>query len=171
MDTGLLIAGTDIVAVDAVGGALMGIDPAKVSTVTLGAAAGLGESDLTRMDIIGEELKQLRFQVKLPQEQLRQSFPQLEITGAEKACSGCLIPLLSSLSILSEQNATLNQPLRICLGTEPEIPDDRAYLLVGDCAQPDDENEPNRIKGCPPDKEEILERLRQAFNTDANSCT
>jgi len=47
----------------------MGIDPTEVHTVTLGAAAGLEESALTRIDITGEELKRLKFKVKLPQGQ------------------------------------------------------------------------------------------------------
>ena len=89
-DAGLLIAGRDIVAVDTVGCALMGIDPSQVGTVTFGAKAGLGQNDLTKIDIVGEELKRLKFKVKLPQEELRESFPQLEIRGADKACSGCL---------------------------------------------------------------------------------
>ena len=160
----LLLVSSDIVAVDAVGCALMGIDPAEVRTVTLGAAAGLGESDLTRIDIIGEELKRLKFKVKLPQEQLRQRFPQLEIAGAEKACSGCLIPLLSSLFRLSEQSTNLNQPLRICLGEDPEVPEDKAYLLVGDCAQIEGESEAHWVEGCPPSREEVFERLSQFIN-------
>ena len=156
---GLLIASSDIVAADAVGCALMGIDPAEVRTVTLGAAAGLGESDLTRIDIIGEELKRLKFKVKLPQEQLRQSFPLLEIIGAERACSGCLIPLLSSLLLLIEQGAKLEKPLGICLGKDPEVLEDKAWLLVGDCAQVKGRNELNWVGGCPPSREELLSSL------------
>ncbi len=158
----LLLVSTDAVAVDAVGCALMGIDPDTVPTVTLGAAAGLGESDLTRIDIIGEELKRLKFKVRLPQEQLQRSFPQLEISGTNKACSGCFIPLLSTLLTLSEHGAKLKAPLRICLGTEPDIPEDRACLLVGDCAIADEEKE-NCVAGCPPDREEIRQRLMAYF--------
>jgi uncharacterized protein (DUF362 family) len=157
---GLLIASTDIVAADAVGSALMGIDPAKVRMITLGATAGLGEADITRIDIIGEELKQLKFKVKLPQEQLKQSFPGLEIVGAEKACSGCIIPLLSSLSFLSEQGISL-QPVRIYLGKNPEIRDDMASLLVGDCIQVPAGSELNWLKGCPPSKEKLISRLKK----------
>jgi uncharacterized protein (DUF362 family) len=155
----LLLTSTDAVAVDAVGTALMGIDPNDVPTVTLGAAAGLGENDLTKIDIIGEELKRLNFKVKLPQEQLRQSFPQLKISGSERACSGCLIPLLSNLLILSERGARLEMPLRICVGTEPDIPEDRDYLLVGDCAIIEGGEKARCITGCPPDREEIRQRL------------
>jgi len=157
--SGLLIVGSDIVAVDAVGCALMGIDPMKVRTVSLGAAAGLGESDLTRIDIVGEELKRLKFKVELPQEQLRQSFPLLQIIGAEKACSGCLIPLISHLSYLQEQGAKLEKPLAICLGKHPEVPEDKAWLLVGDCAQVEGIDERHWVVGCPPNKEALLNSL------------
>jgi len=157
--SGLLIVGSDIVAVDAVGCALMGIDPMKVRTVSLGTAAGLGESDLTRLDIAGEELKRLKFKVKLPQEQLQQSFPLLQIIGAEKACSGCLIPLLSDLFDLQEQGTKLEKPLAICLGKHPEVPENKAWLLVGDCAQVEGIDERNWVGGCPPSKEALLSSL------------
>jgi uncharacterized protein (DUF362 family) len=160
----LLLASSDAVAVDAVGCALMGIDPNTVPTVTLGAAARLGESNLTRIEIIGEELKRLKFKVKLPQEQLRQSFPQLEIIGTDKACSGCLIPLLSNLLMLSEQNSKLKMPLRICVGTEPDIPEDRACLFVGDCAISEKDEKMECVAGCPPDREEIRQRLMPYFS-------
>jgi uncharacterized protein (DUF362 family) len=154
---GLLIASPDIVAVDAVGSALMGIDPMKVRTVSLGAAAGLGESDLARMDIMGEELKRLKFKVELPQEQLQRSFPLLQILGAEKACSGCLLPLLSELLHFQEQGARLERPLAICLGKHPEIPEDKAWILVGDCARV--EGKDNMVGGCPPGKETLSRSL------------
>ncbi len=158
-DSGLLIVSSDIVAVDAVGCALMGIDPMKVRTVSLGTAAGLGESDLTRMDIVGEELKRLKFKVELPQEKLQQSFPLLQIIGAEKACSGCLIPLLSDLLRLQEQGVKLEKPLAICLGKHPEIPEDKAWLLVGDCARIEGMDESNWVEGCPLSKEALLSSL------------
>jgi uncharacterized protein (DUF362 family) len=158
-DGGLIIVSSDIVAVDAVGCALMDIDPTEVRTVTRGAAAGLGENDLARMDIVGEELKRLKFKVRLPQEELRQRFPLLEIVGAEMACSGCLIPLLSSLFLLGEQGVKMERPLRICVGTELDVPVDGACLLVGDCAEVTGTGDANWVAGCPPDREELLSIL------------
>ncbi len=156
---GLLITSSDIVATDAVGCALMDIDPAQVRTVTQGGAAGLGENDLARLDIIGEELRRLKFRVRLPREQLRQSFPRLEIMGAEKACSGCLIPLLSSLFLLAERDTSRGKPLVICLGKEPEVPEEKICLLVGDCARVEGRDELDFVGGCPPGKEELLSHL------------
>ena len=160
---GLLVAGRDMVAVDTVGCALMGIDPTQVPTVRHGAAAGLGENELTRIDIIGEELRRLKFKVKLPQEEIRQSFPLLEIIGAEKACSGCLIPLLSSLRAFREQGAKLENPMVICLGKKPKVSDHKISLLVGDCALDEDNDNYSCVLGCPPSREELLGHLAGAM--------
>ena len=137
----------------------MGIDPTEVHTVTLRAAAGLGESALTRIDITGEELKRLKFKVKLPPEQLQQSFPLVEIIGAERACSGYLLPLLSSLLLLAERGTKLEKPLGICLNKNPEVPEDKTWLLVGDCAQIKSENELNWVGNLPPSRETLLSSL------------
>jgi uncharacterized protein (DUF362 family) len=158
--SGLLLAGTDVVAVDAVGSALMGIDPAEVRTITLGAAAGLGEADLTRIDIVGEELKQLRFKVKLPQEELRESFPNLKIIGDDRACSGCLIPLLAGLKQLADEGASL-EPLVIYLGKNPEVRGSETALIVGDCARSDGQSGLEWVEGCAPDKDSVVEGLRK----------
>jgi len=123
----------------------------------------LGENELTRIDIVGEELKRLKFKVKLPQEEIRQSFPLLEIIGAEKACSGCLIPLLSGLRFLREQGIRLEKPLVICLGKKPDVPENKRALLVGDCALDEDEDNYNYIPGCPPSREELVDFLAGAM--------
>jgi uncharacterized protein (DUF362 family) len=156
---GLLIVGEDIVATDAVGSALMGMDPEQIPMIHLAAAAGLGESNLARIGILGEDLKALQFRVKLPREQLRKSFPFLEILGAEKACSGCLIPVLSSLSALEEKGIRLRKPLTICLGKDGVVPDSGGCLRIGDCAQAGTGGEETGIRGCPPGRDEILSRL------------
>jgi hypothetical protein len=150
------------VAADAVGCALMGIDPMEVRMIKLGAAAGLGEADLTRIDIIGEELKLLQFKVKLPREQIKEAFPDLEIIGAEKACSGCLIPLVSALTLLEERGVEMKRPLTVCLGKNPRVPAHGAYLLIGDCAGA---AEDDGIPGCPPDREAIIDSLARAMTT------
>ncbi len=158
-DGGLMIVGEDIVATDSVGSALMGMDPEQIPMIRLGAAAGLGESNLARIEILGENLKALQFRVKLPREELRKSFPLLEILGAEKACSGCLIPVLSSLSALEERGIRPGQALTICLGSDGAIPSSDSCLRIGDCARAGDGGEGTWIGGCPPRRDEILSRL------------
>ncbi len=162
----LLISSSDIVAVDTVGCALMGIDPIEVRTVTLGALAGLGNCDISKIEIVGEDIRHLRLKVKLPQEQLRQYFPLLEITGADKACSGCIFPLISGLLLIGERGIELKEPLQICLGNNPVIPVGKRYLMLGDCTEMKDKKaDENRITGCPPDREEVFKRLLQVVGT------
>jgi uncharacterized protein (DUF362 family) len=155
---GLIIAGMDIVATDAVGAALMGIDPSSVNLVSYGAEAGLGEGNLARIDIIGEELKHLEFKLRLPEEELHKSFPGLEILGGQKACCGCLIPLLSSLNSLIEKGTKSNRPLQIYIGEKTSNLDSRSSLIIGDCAGAEDAAITS-VKGCPPAKDKILSVL------------
>lgn len=161
---GLLIISSDIVSTDAVGSALMGIDPASVTTIALGAASGLGEGNLTRIDIIGEEVNRLKFKLRLPQEELKESFPFLEIIGAEKACSGCLIPLLSALDFLRERGVKCEEPLKVYIGQKPREAGTRTGFVIGDCAIVKDANEAGSAPGCPPDRQQVLSRLISLFN-------
>jgi uncharacterized protein (DUF362 family) len=163
MGVGLLIVSPDIVAVDVVGSALMGINSASVATVELGAASGLGEGNLTQIDIIGSELKRLKFKPELAREKLKENFPFLEIIGAGKACSGCLIPLLRALNILREQDFKYQRPVKIYIGDKPGGWQEQEHLFVGDCARINNDNTTARVRGCPPNRDEILSRLRSLF--------
>jgi len=57
VEMNLVIAGTDPVAVDAVGAAVMGIPPEKVKQLRLAEERGLGTCHLERIDILGEPLE------------------------------------------------------------------------------------------------------------------
>lgn len=57
---GLLLAGTDAVAVDAVASALVGLDPMEVATTRIADASGLGVGQLDRIEIVGERLQDVR---------------------------------------------------------------------------------------------------------------
>jgi len=62
----LLIAGTDMVAVDSVGSAVMGIDPSEVKYLGLAEKVGLGVSNLRDIDILGEDIEAVRQEFELP---------------------------------------------------------------------------------------------------------
>ncbi len=57
---GLLLAGSDCVALDAVMAGIMGIDPLRVLTTREAAARNLGEAALERIKIEGEQIEQLK---------------------------------------------------------------------------------------------------------------
>jgi len=56
---GLLVAGTDVVAVDTVCAAIMGFEPSRVTHLALAAKRGLGEADLSRITVKGLSVKEV----------------------------------------------------------------------------------------------------------------
>jgi uncharacterized protein (DUF362 family) len=56
----LVIAGTDPVAVDAVGAAVMGIQPTEVEHLVLAERKGLGTCRLENIEVIGEPVEKVR---------------------------------------------------------------------------------------------------------------
>ncbi len=56
----LVIAGTDPVAVDAVGAAIMGVSPTEVEHLVLAEKKGLGTCQLENIEIIGESIESVR---------------------------------------------------------------------------------------------------------------
>jgi len=60
IEMNLVIAGTDPVAVDAVGAAVMGIPPNEVKHLVLAEKKGLGTSNLNKITILGETIKKVK---------------------------------------------------------------------------------------------------------------
>ena len=59
MDHNVCVVSTDYLAADTVGANLMGIDPANIGYLTYLAAAKVGESDMSKMEILGEPIAKL----------------------------------------------------------------------------------------------------------------
>lgn len=64
----LIIAGEDMVAVDTVGTAVMGINPEKVKYLKLAEEKGLGVSDLSEIELLGESIEGVKRRFRLPPE-------------------------------------------------------------------------------------------------------
>jgi len=60
IEMNLVIAGTDPVAVDAVGAAVMGIEPTEVKHLVLAEKKGLGTSNLDKITILGENIEKVK---------------------------------------------------------------------------------------------------------------
>lgn len=59
VDHRVCVVSTDYLAADTVGATLMGIDPANIGYLTYLATAKVGESDLSKMEILGEPVEKL----------------------------------------------------------------------------------------------------------------
>jgi len=60
VEMNLVIAGTDPVAVDAVGAAVMGIPPESVKHIRLAEERGLGTCNLKEITVIGEPIEKVK---------------------------------------------------------------------------------------------------------------
>ena len=60
MPLGVVVAGTDAVAVDAVAAAVMGFDPLKIGYLAYAEAAGLGTACLEAVEIVGDPIAAVR---------------------------------------------------------------------------------------------------------------
>jgi len=69
----LVIAGADMVATDAVGSAIMGVDPRKVRHIQLAWERGLGVGDLREIEVLGESIETVRkkFSQEFSEEKLK----------------------------------------------------------------------------------------------------
>lgn len=61
----LLITGKDMVAVDTVSTAIMGIDPRKVKYITIAGEMGLGVSSLDEIQVFGERIEDVKRQFRV----------------------------------------------------------------------------------------------------------
>jgi len=153
-----LLAGMDIVATDAVTASLMGFNPQEIQTIRLGFEDGLGEMDLTHIEITGDDLKDMQMNLEQPACYLRRTFPALTVS-ASTACSGCLIPLFSSLRKLEQEKVQFKNTLCIALGKEPPQHKYKKIIFVGQCTRPYSADGP-LLTACPPTKEEVFAFLK-----------
>lgn len=153
-----IVAGEDIVATDSVTSSLMGFNPSQIKTIKFGFEAELGEMRLDRINIVGDDLKDLKMNFKLPQEEVKRAFPQLNLI-VEKACCGCAVPIFSILFSIKEEGKKLQEPLSIVAGKQKNIPQAKNLIIIGDCAK--SFGLAKTLKGCPPDKDEIDRIIRE----------
>lgn len=62
----LIIAGKDVVAVDTVSVAIMGINPSRVQYIKLAHSRGLGVGDLSKIKILGQPIEEVKKDFELP---------------------------------------------------------------------------------------------------------
>ncbi len=139
----ILLASPDVVAVDAVASACMGIDDVlDVTTTRLAQHNGLGTADLKRIEVRGVSIQEVKRKFLLPASWQKQQdryvvgmYPNVDIYigGACKWCwlmTGVIAGMLSQFS---------PQQFSILAGIDPKAPpalrtDLDATFLLGDCA-------------------------------------
>jgi len=152
VNLGLLIAGRNVVSVDAVAAKIMGFDPMEIPTIRLAAERGLGTADLGFIEIAGETLEDVIHPFERAPETLEgATFQKIKVV-VKGACSGCA-DLLCGLEQLADERGFLSQweDTTIVMGSAATPPDsaEGPLVLVGNCTA----RHRDRgvfLNGCPP---------------------
>ncbi|GAW92627.1 DUF362 domain-containing protein [Calderihabitans maritimus] len=167
----VLVAGKDLLALDAVGASLLGINPNDVEHLQVYAGLTGRTLDLASVQVKGERIEELRkpleWQSKWPQELLdlyKISGVHMETPGNSN-CSGCGMGIFVALNRFFRENAGATfDGVEICAGREPVAsPQAKKVFCLGKCACETNADHPNAIKirGCPPSVERIYLRLKE----------
>ena len=136
VEMGLIVAGKDVVAVDAVSSAVIGFDPLEIDTTRLAGQYGLGEADLRAIQVLGESIESVRRPFARPNIDLDpELFPGLKVIAGDY-CRSCRYYIRRGLDKLAQAGVfDGSRELTIILGKEPPVPDELPgkVIMLGDC--------------------------------------
>lgn len=163
---GRVIAGRDVVAVDAVSAAVMGFDVEQILHVRLAAEAGLGVADLAEIRVVGEEIAQARRSFVPYSEAARERFGAATIVEKD-TCTGCMGEIVSTFIYLNRAGfADRLADLVLIMGTPESVPHLRGTpVVIGKCAR-EHRNLGVYVPGCPPHGIQITDGACEALGIE-----
>ena len=152
VDMGLIVSSEDVVAIDAVCSAIMGIEPFDVPITRLGHSEGIGIGDLARIDVEGESIAAVMKHFKRAGEWNPIGSSERIRIFAGGACRFCLAQIGATVTRLRyEEKLDELEDICVIIGHNAPLPvrDYKNVFIVGDCAR-DAEIDGTFIGGCPP---------------------
>jgi len=158
----LILAGADLVAVDAIAGRVMGFAPDEVPITRAAAARCLGTLDESQIEVVGERMAVVQRRFVRCEEDDRIDSAGIEVVHSEGTCTGCRNGLLSSLFDM-KADGTLDRArgVTVIAGPTP-IPDgvpQEMLVSVGSCSLPEARRLLRYVRGCPPNNMDIVRAL------------
>jgi uncharacterized protein (DUF362 family) len=143
IEMGLILAGTDTVAVDAVTSTVMGFAPIEIPAIRIAAHAGLGEMDLAKMELVGVPVDDVKKHFLRANGNPVGVWKGLEVY-TQQTCPGCFVNIRGAIDNfalhsgfkLEEFNKTIDDVIFIAGGQpdlNPEDCRDKVVFIVGDC--------------------------------------
>jgi len=162
VEMGLVMAGRDLVAVDAIAGRVMGFAPADVPITAVAAERGLGTMDEAEIQVAGEPVAAVERRFVRAEEDHRIDREGISIVHSEGTCTGCRNGLLSSLFDMQEEGSIerargltiVAGPTALPAGVPQEF-----LVGIGSCGLPEAKRLPRYVKGCPPNNVDIIRAL------------
>ncbi len=159
---GLILAGHDLVAVDAIAGRVMGFAPEEVPITRAAAARGLGTLDDSEIEVVGKRVADVQRRFVRCEEDDRIDREGIEVVHSEGTCTGCRNGLLSSLfDMKADGTIERARGVTVIAGPTP-IPDgvpQEMLVSVGSCSLPEARRLLRYVRGCPPNNVDIIRAL------------
>ncbi len=162
VEMNLILAGKDMVAVDAVVGKTMGFEPEEVLITMYAAERGLGEADLDKIEIVGQSIDSVARRFKRVSESQALDIEGFNLVHWEGTCTGCRNAVMSSIFDLKrtpkEMDCLKN---RTIFTGDIDIPetDPNDLFAVGICVPVEKRGE-KFVPGCPPNNATIRAALK-----------
>ena len=152
-DMNVIMAGVDAIALDAVGSAMMGIDPKEVPTCRIGAYEGLGIADLDKIAVKGTPLEKVKRTFKRSSAAIEALYPNIRVYQ-HGSCQGCTHAVRFGLDRLAARGIIdrLDRPINLVVGFNTEVPPDidwQRTLVIGDCTRDHMDKARVFFPGCP----------------------
>ena len=157
----LILAGRDLVAVDAVCGYIAGFSPEEVAITREATVRGLGVSDREDIKVIGESIESVQRPFMRVLEDDRMKIEGFELLYGEATCTGCRMGVMSSIFDMKENNQMMYLDGITVVTGDPEIPEavpKDGLVPVGRCVPKNKRNE-RYVKGCPPNNLDIVQTI------------
>jgi uncharacterized protein (DUF362 family) len=136
VDTAVVFAGTDTVAVDATASSVMGLEPFEVDTTRIAHEQELGVGDLSRIDVLGNSIESVRKVFARPDFEISEErFPGLRVL-AGKYCKGCEYYIRRGIDRLVEKGVLdPNDKLTLIFGENPDVSGELGgrVIILGKC--------------------------------------
>jgi hypothetical protein len=163
---GRIIAGADVVAVDAVCAGVMGFDVDQILHVQLAAEEGMGIAELGKIEVRGESIAESSTKFAPYQEAAMERFGAATIIE-NNTCTGCIGELDSLFLYLSSAGFEGRfADMTLVLGTPDEVPSLRGTpVVIGKCAR-EYRDLGIFVPGCPPHGIEITDAACEALDID-----
>ncbi len=156
----LVLAGKDLVAVDAVCAQLIGYEPQEILLTINAAARGLGVWHPEQIEVKGETLDDVKRRFLRSIEDDPVNMEGFHLIHGEATCTGCRNTVMSALIDMRNADQLMYLPGVTVLTGDAPLPADVAredIVTVGLCMK---ENKTARhVKGCPPNNYLVVEAI------------
>ncbi len=160
VEMNLVLAGKDLVAVDAVCARLIGYEPHEILLTVNAAERGLGVMEADQIEILGEHLDNVKRRFLRSIEDDPVEVEGFELIHGEATCTGCRNTVMSALIDMRNADQLIYLPgITVVTGgaSLPTNVSKENIVTIGLCMK---ENRTERnVKGCPPNNALIVKAI------------